>query len=63
MSLSSQPKIPTPSTPWEMTEMVEEQANPIAPVLPLEGQLDEPLPMSTAVPPGLQEENQPMTTT
>ena len=52
-----------PSTPLEMTEMIEEQANPIAPALPLEGQLEEPLPTITEDPPGLKEENQPMTTT
>ena len=59
----SQPDIPMPSTPLEMTEMIEEQANPIAPALPLEGQLEEPLPTITEDPPELKEENQPMTTT
>ena len=59
----SHPDIATPSTPLEMIETIEEQANPIAPALPLEGQLDEPLPTITAGPPGLQEENQPTTST
>ena len=59
----SQPDIPMPSTPLDMIEMIKEQANPTAPAPPLEWQLEESLQTITADPPGLQEQNQPVTTT
>ena len=62
-SETSQPDIPMPPTPLETREMIEEQANPIALALPLETQPEEPLPTITEDPPGLQEEDQPVTTT
>ena len=62
-SESSKPDIPMPSTPLATIAMIEEQANPIALALPLEVQLEEPLPTITADPPGLRDKNQSTTTT